>query len=70
MGTKAQIYRLMMDLAAQGKGILFISSEFFEIVNLADRILVVQEGRIVRELPGPGTDVDALAAACVRKGDA
>ena len=68
VGTKAQIYRLMMDLAAQGKGILFISSEFFEIVNLADRILVVQEGRIVREMPGPGTDVDALAAACVRKG--
>lgn len=69
VGTKAQMYRLMMDLAAAGKGIILISSEFFEIVNLADRILVIRDGRIVREMPGPGTDVDALFAACVRKGD-
>jgi len=69
VGTKAQMYRLMMDLAAAGKGIILISSEFFELVNLADRILVIRDGRIVREMPGPGTDVDALFAACVRKGD-
>jgi len=65
VGTKAQIYRLVMDLAAAGKGILLISSELFEIANLADRILVVRDGRIVGEMPGPGTDVDALFAACV-----
>lgn len=65
IGTKAQIYRLVMDLAAQGKGIILISSELFEIVNLADRILVVRDGRIAGEVPGPGTDVDALFAACV-----
>lgn len=69
VGTKAQIYRLMMDLAVAGKGIILISSEFFEIVSLADRILVIRDGRLVREVPGPGTDVDALFAACVGKGD-
>jgi ribose transport system ATP-binding protein len=69
IGTKAQIYRLMMDLAVAGKGILLISSELFEIANLADRILVVREGRITGELPGPGTDVDRLFQACVGKGN-
>ncbi len=69
IGTKAQIYRLIMDLAAAGKGIILISSEFFEIVNLADRVLLVRDGRIVREMPGPGTDVDALFAACIGEGD-
>jgi len=67
VGTKAQIYRLMVDLAAEGKGIILISSEFIEIVELADRILVIQDGRLIRELPGPGMDVDALFAECVRK---
>ena len=69
IGTKAQIYRLVMDLAAAGKGIILISSELFEIANLADRILVVREGRIVREMPGPGTDVDALFTACIGGGN-
>ncbi len=70
VGTKAQMYRLMMDLACEGCGIILISSEFIEIVNLADRILVIREGRLVRELPGPDTDVDTLFAECVTKGDA
>jgi ABC-type sugar transport system ATPase subunit len=65
VGTKAQIYRLIMDLACEGRGILLISSEFFELVNLADRILVIRDGRLAGELPGPGTDVDAVFAACV-----
>jgi len=68
VGTKAQIYRLIMDLASDGRGIILISSEFFELVNLADRILVVRDGRLVGEMPGPGTEVDAVFAACVRNG--
>jgi len=68
VGTKAQIYRLIMDLAREGRGVLLISSELFELVNLADRILVVRRGRIVEEMvPGPDTDVDAVFAACMRK---
>jgi len=68
VGTKAQIYRLIMDLAAEGRGILLISSELFELVNLADRLLVVRRGRIVREMtPGGPTDVDVVFAACTEK---
>ena len=67
VGTKAQIYRLIMDLACEGRGILLISSEFIELVELCDRMLIIREGRIAGELPGPGTDVDALFAACVAK---
>jgi len=69
VGTKAQVYGLIMDLACEGRGIILISSEFVELVNLADRILVIREGRLVRELQGPETDVDALFAECVGKGD-
>jgi len=69
VGTKAQIYKLIMDLACEGRGILLISSELFELVNLADRILVVRHGRMTGELAGPETDADALFAACVRKGN-
>jgi ABC-type sugar transport system ATPase subunit len=70
VGTKTQIYRLIMDLACEGRGILLISSEFFELVNLADRILILRDGRLVGEMPGPGTEVDAVFRACVGKGEA
>ncbi|MBM4042181.1 MAG: sugar ABC transporter ATP-binding protein [Planctomycetes bacterium] len=67
VGTKAQIYEMMMDLACEGKGILLISSEFIELVELCDRILVIRDGRLAKELPGPGTPVDTLFAECVRQ---
>jgi ribose transport system ATP-binding protein len=67
VGTKAQIYELIMDLACRGCGIILISSEFIELVSLADRILVLHEGRITEELSGTETDVDALFASCSRK---
>ena len=53
VGTKADIQRLVRGLTEQGKGILLVSSETDEVLALADRILVVREGRIVRELVGP-----------------
>jgi len=50
VGTKAEIHRLMDELAAQGMGILMISSELPEILGMADRILVMRAGRLVGEL--------------------
>jgi ABC-type sugar transport system ATPase subunit len=47
VGAKVEIYRLMNELAAQGLGILMISSELPEILGMADRILVMREGRLV-----------------------
>ena len=50
VGTKAEIHRLMDELAAQGMGILMVSSELPEILGMSDRILVMRAGRLVGEL--------------------
>ncbi len=50
VGAKYEIYRLMNELAAQGKAILMISSELPEVLGMADRILVLHEGRLTGEL--------------------
>ena len=55
VGAKAEIYRLVDQLANDGLGIMLISSELSEILGLSDRIYVMQSGRITGELPGPGT---------------
>lgn len=46
MGAKAEIYRLMEQLAAEGKSIIMISSELPEVLALSDRILVYRDGEI------------------------
>ncbi len=50
VGTKSEIYKLMYTLAEQGNAIIFISSELPEVIGVADRILVMRSGRIVREI--------------------
>ena len=50
VGAKWEIYNIMMDLARQGVGIILVSSEMEEIINLSDRVLVMCEGRINGEL--------------------
>jgi ribose transport system ATP-binding protein len=49
VGAKAEIHELMGMLAQQGVGILMISSELPEVLGVADRIVVMHEGRITRE---------------------
>ena len=51
VGAKAEIYKLLNALAAQGKAIVVISSELPEVLRLSHRILVMCEGRITGELP-------------------
>jgi len=51
VGAKAEIYRLLDALAAQGKAIVVISSELPEILRLSHRVLVMCEGRLTGELP-------------------
>ena len=55
VGAKAEIYRLIDALAAEGLAIMLISSELAEVLGMSDRIYVMQGGRITGELPGPGT---------------
>lgn len=64
VGSKAAIYRQMSDLAAKGTGILMISSEMPEVINMSDRIYVMSEGRITAEFPAEGvTQQQILTAA-------
>jgi ribose transport system ATP-binding protein len=50
VGAKQEIYRLMEELAKQGMGILFVSSELEEIIGMSDRTLVMHEGKLTGEL--------------------
>ena len=50
VGTKAEVHRLLSELAGQGLAILMISSELPEVLGMADRVLVMREGRLTAEL--------------------
>jgi ribose transport system ATP-binding protein len=52
IGAKQEIYKLLNDLAQEGKAIIMISSELPEILRMSHRILVMCEGRITGELDG------------------
>jgi len=66
VGAKAEIYRLIDELANDGLAIMFISSELPEILGLSDRIYVMQNGRITGELLGPeATEESILELAMV-----
>jgi len=51
VGTKSEVHRRMSELASQGLAILMISSELPEVLGMADRILVMYEGRITQDIP-------------------
>ena len=51
VGAKQEIYLLMKNLARAGKAIIMISSEMPELIGMSDRVLIMYEGRIVKELP-------------------
>jgi ABC-type sugar transport system ATPase subunit len=64
VGAKSEIYRLMDDLAKEGKAILLISSELEEVLSMADRVLVMREGRISGEFSrGEATQESVMTAA-------
>ena len=64
VGTKAEIYQKICDLARQGIGVLFISSELTEVINLADNIFVMRGGSISGCLPrAEATEENVLTLA-------
>ncbi|MGH2872727.1 MAG: sugar ABC transporter ATP-binding protein, partial [Solirubrobacteraceae bacterium] len=63
VGAKRAIYDLLVSLAAEGRGVLLISSELEEILGLAHRVLVMRRGRIVRELEGEQITEPAILEA-------
>lgn len=63
VGTKAEVHRLLSELAGRGMGILMISSELPEVLGMADRVLVVREGRITAELDRAQADAENVMFA-------
>jgi ribose transport system ATP-binding protein len=60
VGAKTEIYRLMNELAESGAAILMISSELPEILGMTDRVLVMRNGRLVKELVTAGTNQEEI----------
>ena len=64
VGARAEIHRLVRRLAEDGMAVLAISSEPDELPDLCDRVLVMAEGRIVKELRGAAvTRANVVAAS-------
>ncbi len=63
VGTKAEFYALLTRLCAQGKSIIFYSSDDEELIGLCDRVLVMYDGKIRTELKGPELNKVNLVSA-------
>ncbi|WP_148572939.1 sugar ABC transporter ATP-binding protein [Nocardioides caldifontis] len=70
VGTKAEVHRLLSELAGRGMAILMISSELPEVLGMADRVLVVCEGRITAELDRAEATPEAVMHAATHSVEA
>jgi ribose transport system ATP-binding protein len=65
VGTKHELYRLMRQYVEAGGAILLYSTEIPELVHLADRCLVLYQGRVAREVAGKDLNEDAIVRAAL-----
>ena len=63
VGTKAEVHRLLSELAQKGVAVLMISSELPEVLGMADRVLVMHEGRLTAELSRDKADEESVMRA-------
>ena len=63
VGARAEIYRIIDELANAGKAILMISSELNEVLSMADRILVMYRGRLSGPFEGPDFAAEEIGFA-------
>ena len=63
VGAKVEVFEVMDSLARAGAAILMVSSEMSELLQVADRILVMRQGRITGELPGRTTQEQIMRYA-------
>jgi len=68
VGAKAEVFELMDSLARSGAALLMVSSEMPELLQVADRILVMRQGRITGELPKGTTQEEILRRATLAQG--
>lgn len=69
VGAKAEVFQLMDELARSGAAILMVSSEMQELLQVADRILVMRQGKIAGELPGRTTQEQIMRYAALDTGE-
>jgi len=60
VGARSELYGVIRRLADQGVGVLLVSSEVPEVLGLADRVLVMREGRLIHESPAASLDEDTV----------
>ena len=65
VGTKQELYQLLRRLADQGAAIVFYSTDYDELIGCCDRVLVLYDGAIKRELVGEGITEHALIASAL-----
>ena len=65
VGAKTEVFELMDELARSGAAVLMVSSEMQELLQVADRILVMRQGRISGELPGRTTQEEIMRYAAL-----
>jgi ABC-type sugar transport system ATPase subunit len=69
VGAKVEVFEVMDELARSGAAILMVSSELPELLQVADRILVMRQGRIAAELPGRTTQEEIMRYAALAGGE-
>ncbi|MVP01142.1 sugar ABC transporter ATP-binding protein [Paenibacillus lutrae] len=62
--TREEIHRLLIEQAREGRGVLFVSSDLQEVLELSDRLYVLHEGRIAGELDNAGLTPEQILAIC------
>ncbi|MDR1535812.1 MAG: sugar ABC transporter ATP-binding protein [Planctomycetota bacterium] len=67
IGTKQQIYGLMRELAGKGIAIIVLTGDMMELIGLCDRVLVMYDNAIVRELAGPEITEENIMETSVRR---
>ena len=66
VGTKAEVHRLIDELAGEGLAVLMISSELPEVLGMSDRVLVMREGRLTAELSRAEAIAETVMTAATR----
>lgn len=67
VGAKMEVFEVMDSLAREGAAVLMVSSELPELIQVADRILVMRQGRIAGALPGRTTQEEIMSLAAFEK---
>lgn len=65
VGAKSAIYNMISELAAQGYGIIMVSSEMPEVIGMSDRIIVMREGRVTATLEAANIRQEEILAAAM-----